>query len=127
MGNKFFYAKLAAVNGFLRFLGRPEEVELERLGPLLERHPAFPERTNVEFAGMEGNGLLVRVWERGSGVTLACGTGACAAFAAARRAGLCGPKACVRLPGGLLTVEEREGQLFMTGPARTVFEGETEL
>ena len=109
------------------FCQRPEEVELERLGPLLERHPAFPERTNVEFAGMEGDGLLVRVWERGSGVTLACGTGACAVFAAARRTGLCGPKACVRLPGGLLTVEEREGQLFMTGPARTVFEGETEL
>ena len=108
------------------FCERPEEIDLERLGPLLEVHPAFPDRVNVEFAGVEEDGLTVRVWERGSGPTLACGTGACAAFAAARRAGLCGPKAGVRLPGGVLAVEERKRHLFMTGPARTVFEGEVE-
>ena len=106
---------------------RPEDIDLERLGPLLEIHPAFPERVNVEFAGAEGDGLTVRAWERGSGATLACGTGACAAFAAARRAGLCGQRAKIRLPGGILEVEERNGDLFLTGPARTVFEGEIEL
>ena len=109
------------------FCEDPEQVDLERLGPLLEIHPAFPERVNVEFAGAEEDGLTVRVWERGSGATLACGTGACAAFAAARRAGLCGQRAKIRLPGGILEVEERNGDLFMTGPARTVFEGEIEL
>ena len=109
------------------FCERPEDIDLERLGPLLETHPAFPERVNVEFAGAEEDGLTVRVWERGSGATLACGTGACAAFAAARRAGLCGQRAKIRLPGGILEVEERNGDLFLTGPARTVFEGEIAL
>ena len=109
------------------FCEEPEAVALEEEGPLLERHPDFGARVNVEFACAEGpERLRVRVWERGSGVTLACGTGACAAFAAARREGLCGDRAEVLLPGGLLALEQRGEQIFMTGPARTVFEGETE-
>lgn len=109
------------------FCPHPEEVELERLGPVLENHPALGERRNVEFAsaGPEGR-LTVRVWERGSGLTLACGTGACAVFAAARKAGLCGGRAEVSLPGGALSLEQRERRIFMTGPARTVYEGEIE-
>ncbi len=109
------------------FCDDPEAVELERLGPVLENHPALGERRNIEFVSApEGGELRVRVWERGSGVTLACGTGACAAFAAARRAGLCGDRAEVCLPGGTLLLERRDRSLLLTGPARTVFEGEVE-
>jgi len=107
------------------FCEEPDGVELERLGPLLEHHPVLPERSNVEFVrGDSDANLTVRVWERGSGITLACGTGACAAFAAARKQGLCGKKAEVSLPGGMLTVEQKGEALFLTGPARTVYEGE---
>lgn len=108
------------------FYPRPEAVDLARLGPALENHPALLERSNVEFAAAEKGGLTVRVWERGSGITLACGTGACACFAAARRQGLCGDRAPVRLPGGVLEVEARGENLFLTGPVRQVFEGDWE-
>ena len=98
------------------------------MGPLLEHCPRLGRRRNIEFLTVEDREhLTVRVWERGSGVTLACGTGACAGFAAARRRDLCGPKVQVRLPGGSLRVEERENRLFMTGPAHTVFRGETDF
>ena len=104
-----------------------EQVELERLGPLLEQHPGLRQRINVEFVTVEdARTLAVRVWERGSGVTLACGTGACAAFAAAWKRGLCESQARVRLPGGELTLEREKGELYLSGPARTVFEGELE-
>lgn len=108
------------------FCPDPAGVDLEGLGPVLERHPALGERSNIEFASVEGGGegLYVRVWERGSGVTLSCGTGACAVFAAARKERLCGDGAAVRLPGGSLELEWSAGRIFMTGPARTVFEGE---
>ena len=107
------------------FCEDPEAVDLARLGPALERHPALPERSNIEFAALSApDRLAVRVWERGSGITLACGTGACAVFAAALRQGLCGPRAAVLLPGGELFLEQRGERVFMRGPARTVFEGE---
>lgn len=104
------------------------EEETARVGPMLEVCPPLGQRRNIEFLTVEDRErLTVRVWERGSGVTLACGTGACASFAAARRRDLCGTKVQVRLPGGTLKVEEREGRLFMTGPAHTVFRGEIDL
>lgn len=107
------------------FCADPEAVELERLGPVLEHHPLLGERRNIEFVSRPEEGrLLIRVWERGSGITLACGTGACAAFAAARRNGLCGDRAQAVLPGGTLSLEQRDRRVFLTGPARTVFEGE---
>jgi len=106
------------------FCPSPEREDLAALGPALEHHPALPERSNVEFASTIGNSLVIRVWERGSGITLACGTGACAVFAAARQEGLCGPNVRAVLPGGALQLEAREGRIFLTGPARTVFEGE---
>ena len=110
------------------FCPDPEEVELERLGPLLERHPALGERRNIEFVSLpDRERLMIRVWERGSGITLACGTGACAAFAAAVTENRCGNRAEARLPGGTLTLELREDRVLMTGPARTVFEGELPL
>ena len=110
------------------FCPDPEQVALERLGPLLELHPDLPERANIEFVSCpDGENLHIRVWERGSGVTLACGTGACAAFAAVRRAGLCGGEVTAHLPGGALKLEQKGGRIWMTGPANTVFEGEIDL
>lgn len=97
------------------------------IGPRIEVHPAFPTRTNVEFVRVDGDGesLTVRVWERGSGETLACGTGACAAVVAATLSGRLAGRAVVRLPGGELEVDwtDRRGVL-MTGPAVEVFRGE---
>ncbi len=86
----------------------------------------FPDRTNVEFVAVEGDQLRLRVWERGSGETLACGTGACAALAAAHFLGLCPPEVTALLPGGslVLSLDTASGHIRMTGPAVTVFEGE---
>jgi diaminopimelate epimerase len=107
------------------FCPDPETVDLARLGARLECHPGLRERSNVEFAAECGmDRLNVRVWERGSGITLACGTGACAVFAAARRERRCGAEAEVRLPGGSLYLAMQGEHIRMTGPACTVFEGE---
>ena len=107
------------------FCPDPAAVDLERLGPVLETHPALGERRNIEFVSAPDRGRLnIRVWERGSGITLACGTGACAAFMAALTEGRCGDRAEAALPGGVLTLEKRGEHILMTGPARTVFEGE---
>lgn len=98
-----------------------------RLGSQLEVHPAFPERTNVGFAEVVHPGeLRLRVWERGVGETLACGTGACAAMAVLRTRGKLAETVSVRLPGGALTIHwAGPGQpLFMTGPAEYVFQGQ---
>ncbi len=97
----------------------------ERLGPLLERHPAFPRRTNVEFVRVEApDRLAVEVWERGSGRTMACGTGACAAVVAGALTGRSARSATVRLPGGELAVEwAGDGHVYLTGPAVEVFRG----
>lgn len=105
----------------------PAALDLPVLGPALERHPAFPGRVNVEFVRVLGRGeLQMRVWERGSGETLACGTGACASAAAMMAAGKLDREAAVRLAGGVLQVrwDEKSGHMFMTGPAVTVFDGE---
>ena len=102
-----------------------EAVDLETLGPRLETDPLFPERANIEAASLAGPGLLrMRVWERGAGITRACGTGACAALVAARRRGLCGRRATVRLDGGDLDIEwGADNRVRMTGPAATSFRG----
>ena len=110
------------------FCPDPDLVALEQLGPMLEGHPALRERSNIEFVACPGwEEIKLRVWERGSGATLACGTGACAAFAVARREGRCGQRVRAALPGGALELEQRGDQIWMTGPARTVFEGEIDL
>ena len=95
-------------------------------GAALEHHPAFPERCNIEFAEMRPDGIRVRVWERGSGVTQACGTGACATAVAAALTGRCGRRSRVIMDGGVLDIEWREadGHVYMTGPAAFVFDGE---
>jgi diaminopimelate epimerase len=95
------------------------------VGPLIESHPAFPNKTNVEFATLTPEGpIRLRVWERGVGETLACGTGACATVVAASLAGLVDRAAAVELPGGELAVRWAEdGRVYMSGPAQTVFTG----
>jgi diaminopimelate epimerase len=103
---------------------------VERLGPLLESHPLFPERVNVGFMQvMDKSHIRLRVYERGAAETLACGTGACAAVAVGRRWGMLGDAVKVSLPGGDLTIRwAGEGEdLWMIGPATTVFEGTIEL
>ncbi len=114
---------------FVVFVPDAEAAPLKTIGPQIEKHPAFPEGVNVEFVQHTGeNRLRMRVWERGSGVTMACGTGACAAAAAAVRKGLCarGAPIFVQLDGGTLEIEvEASESVRMTGPAETVYEGET--
>lgn len=98
---------------------------LETLGPALETHPAFPERTNVSVAQvLRADDALARVWERGAGATLACGTGACAIVVAGAHLGRMARRAMVRMPGGTLQVEWRaDDTLWLTGDAVWVFEG----
>jgi diaminopimelate epimerase len=103
-------------------------VDLTKLGPQIENHPLFPEKTNVEVVSVLGpERLRMRVWERGAGITQACGTGACAAVVAAIRRGLItGPSAVVELDGGNLHIEWRksDGHVLMTGPWAEVYRGE---
>lgn len=114
---------------FVVFCEDADAVDLPTIGPAIERHPLFPDRINVEFASvMPGltEHLRMRVWERGSGITLACGTGACATAAAAVTAGLVPSPCTIVMDGGELEVECRDGALQMRGPARIVFEGAVE-
>lgn len=105
-------------------------VPLEDLGPRLEHHPWFPRRTNVEFVQvLDRSRLMVRVWERGAGMTPACGTGACAAAVAMMDLGVADRQVTVSLPGGDLTIcwDPQTNHVFMTGPAETVFHGTIEI
>jgi diaminopimelate epimerase len=104
-------------------------VPLESIGPEIEGDPIFPERVNVNVAAIRSRTHIeLRVWERGAGLTLACGSGACATFAAARRRGLVDASATASLPGGDLVISETaSGTLTMTGPVSSVFRGETDL
>ena len=100
------------------------------LGPRIERHPMFPQRTNVEFVSLHGlDRLRMRVWERGVGITRACGTGACASAVAAFRRGLTGRQVEVVLDGGSLQIELRpdDDHILMTGPATLSFSGDIDL
>lgn len=102
-------------------------IALDMLGPQIETDDLFPQRTNVEFVQVRApDQLAVRVWERGAGATLACGSGACAALVAAVRLGRTLRKATVQLPGGTLEIEWREadGHVYKTGPATFVYQGE---
>lgn len=109
------------------FTDHVKEMNLEKIGPHFEHHACFPERTNTEFVEvMDRNHVFMRVWERGTGETLACGTGCCATVVAGVLNGLMDSKVTVDLLGGSLEIEwDREkNRVFMTGPATTVFEGE---
>jgi diaminopimelate epimerase len=107
------------------FVDDVDTVDLEALGPALEHHPLFPERANIGIAEIgDRRSIRLRVWERGAGVTRACGTGACAALVAAHRRGLTERRAAVELDGGILDIAWREdGHVIMIGPATLSFEG----
>ena len=107
------------------FVADAEAIDLATLGPVLEHHHLFPERANIGVGAILGRDRMrLRVWERGAGITRACGSGACAALAAANRRGLTGRAARVMLDGGDLDIAWREdGHVIMTGPAALSFEG----
>ena len=105
-------------------------LDIGKIGPLFEKHPRFPDRVNTEFACViDRNTVEMRVWERGAGETLACGTGACAVDVASALNGYTGDEVTVKLLGGDLSIRwEREtNQVYMTGPATVVFDGEIEI
>lgn len=105
-------------------------VDLGTLGPALEDHPLFPERTNVEFVQvLDRKNISIRVWERGAGVTMACGSGACASVVAASLNNLTERAAIATLPGGKLLIEwdSDDDHVMMTGPANKIFEGVVEI
>ena len=120
------------------FVHDVEDFDVERYGAMLECHPLFPERCNIEFAEMHPDGIRMRVWERGSGVTMACGTGACATAVAAAATQGAGRKSRIIMDGGTLEIEWCEADcsvegislqknhVYMTGPAEFVFDGEIE-
>jgi diaminopimelate epimerase len=110
---------------FVVFVDELSDELMNDLGPSLERHPDFPERTNVEFVVVQGpTDIRMRVWERGIGETQACGSGACAAAVAAAALERTGPHVRVHLPGGELEVEwDPPGDVWLTGPAEEVFSG----
>jgi len=107
------------------FVADVEAIDLAALGPILEHDPLFPERANIGVAAVGEHGdIRLRVWERGAGITLACGSGACAALVAAHRSGLTGRRATVQLDGGTLEIAWRDdGHVIMTGPVAVSFEG----
>lgn len=117
MGNPHFVIQVPTVKGY----------PLRDVAPLSAPNPSFPEGVNVEVAEvLDRSRIRMRVWERGSGETLACGTGACATLAVCASLGLCEREATLVLLGGELHIrwDEADGHIYMTGPARTVFEGE---
>lgn len=115
---------------FVIFVDDVEHLDIAHYGKLLEHSKAFPNRCNIEFAQLTGNSSIrTRVWERGSGITMACGTGACATAVAAAKTGRSGRKSNIIMDGGTLKIEWREtdNHVYMTGGATFVFEGEIEL
>ncbi len=112
------------------FMDDAEQADVAGLGVAIEHHPLFPARTNVEFVSvLSPSRLRMRVWERGAGITRACGTGACAAAVAAHRRGLTGRRTDIVLDGGTLAIHwrERDGHILMTGPTSLSFVGDVDL
>ena len=106
------------------FVPDAEAVDLRGIGPSYEHDPLYPQRTNVEFASLTApDRLRMRVWERGAGVTLACGSGACATAVAAHLRGLTGRRVTLDMDGGVLEIDWREDGVWMTGPVAHVFDG----
>ena len=114
---------------YVIFVGDAELSDVTSRGSRLEHHAAFPQRCNIEFAEMRPDGIRVRVWERGSGITMACGTGACATAVAACKTGRAGRQSRIIMDGGTLDIawSEADSHVYMTGPAAFVFEGDIEL
>lgn len=114
---------------FVTFLNDIDTIDIARYGAVMERDRNFPERCNIEFAQILSDGAIrTRVWERGSGITMACGTGACATAVAAALTGRASRRSEIRMDGGTLQIEWRttDNHVYMTGPAEIVFDGEIE-
>lgn len=112
---------------FVTFLNDIDTIDIARYGAVMERDSNFPERCNIEFAQILSDGAIrTRVWERGSGITMACGTGACATAVAAALTGRASRQSEIRMDGGTLQIEWRsaDNHVYMTGPAEIVFDGE---
>jgi diaminopimelate epimerase len=137
-GNELLDATFVSMGNPHAVIDTPDvqRVELDRIGPMLETHPAFPRRMNIHFVQVHpfqhsasgaphATEVTMRTWERGSGITLACGTGACAVCVAGVLTGRTARKILAHLPGGDLTLEWRESDncVYMTGPATEVFDG----
>lgn len=115
---------------FVIFVDDVSQVDIAQIGRALEVSPLFPERCNIEFAqALPSGALRTRVWERGSGITMACGTGACATAVAAALTGRAPRRSDIVMDGGTLSIEwsEKDGHVYMTGPAAFAFEGEVDL
>ena len=115
---------------YVIFVDDVENMDITTLGKLLEREKVFPQRCNIEFAQLVGQGKLrTRVWERGSGITMACGTGACATAVAAAKLGVSGRHSVIVMDGGDLDItwSQNDNHVYMTGPAAFAFEGEIDL
>ena len=114
---------------YVIFVDDIDRVDVQSEGPKLERHSRFPERCNIEFAQVSEDGIRMRVWERGSGTTMACGTGACATAVAAAITGRCGRHSSIIMDGGTLEIDWREddGHVYLSGPAAIAFEGTIQL
>jgi diaminopimelate epimerase len=126
-GPEYRAAAVSMGNPHLVLVGAEDldALDLPRIGPPLEHHRDFPERTNVEWIRVEDGRIDVRVWERGVGETLACGTGACASLVAASLMGLAGRRAAVRFEGGDLDVDwAGDDHVYLSGPAVHVYDGE---
>jgi len=128
-GEKFRVTCLSVGNPHcVTFVNNVDGFPIEKFGPKIENHPVFPNRTNVEFAQIIGdNEMRLRVWERGVGETLACGTGACAAVVAANLTGKTSNRCTVHLLGGDLRIEYKDGRILMSGAAEKSFEGRIEI
>lgn len=115
---------------FVTFVDDIDTIDIARYGSEMEHDAAFPQRCNIEFAQVMPDGTLrTRVWERGSGITMACGTGACATAVAAQITGRAQNKSTIKMDGGTLLIEWNadDGHVYMTGPAEFVFDGEIAL
>ena len=130
-GDKTFTGTFVSMGNphFVIFTNDVNAIDVAKYGSMLETHPAFPARCNIEFAQVTGKDLLrTRVWERGSGITMACGTGACATAVAAVVTGRTGRQCQIIMDGGTLAIDWRnDNHVYMTGPAAFSFEGEAEL
>lgn len=134
---RFFLPSPSLPEGTFVSMGNPHYViftdnidQVGEAGPALEHHPAFPQRCNIEFAQLQADGTIrVRVWERGSGITMACGTGACATAVAAAVTGRASRQSTIVMDGGELHIRwnEEDNHVYMTGPAAFVFDGEIKL
>lgn len=132
VGSRTFHGTFVSMGNphFVCFVDDIDTLDVARYGSAMEYATAFPERCNIEFAELKSDGTIrTRVWERGSGITMACGTGACATAVAAAVTGRASRRSVIAMDGGTLHIEwnEADGHVYMTGPAAFVFDGEIDI